>query len=101
MNRKCVILTILITLSAVGGYTFYKIAKRHNERIVTVTEKRILEQAEECVWEDNCKENRITLKELMEKGYLGKEVNPITKMYYDENSYIEKTENTYTFHEKK
>lgn len=97
MNRNFVIITIVLTLASVGLYSFYKINMRHNARLTEVSEKKIIEKAKECVWDDVCTENTITLGFLIEKGYLKEEVNPITKKYYSHESYVDKE--SYTFHE--
>jgi len=96
-NKKIVFITILISLASVSIYTFYKVQKRHLDLSILVTERRITEAAKECVLNDRCKENKITLKKLIELGYAKEEVNPLTKMYYKLDSYVEKKENTYTF----
>ncbi len=97
MNRNFVIITIVLTLASVGFYSFYKINRRHNVRLMEVSTKKIVEKAKECVWDDVCTEDTITLGYLIEKGYLKEEVNPITKKYYSHESYVEKE--SYTFHE--
>ena len=97
MNRNFVIVTIILTLASVGLYSFYKINVRHNARLMEVSTKKITEKAKECVWDDVCTNNHITLGFLIEKGYLSEEVNPITKQYYSHESYVEKE--SYTFHE--
>ena len=98
-NLKIVLMTLLLACILITVTTLYKVQKRHEERLVLVTEKRITEGATNCYWDDVCKDSYVTLGELIELGYAKEEVNPITKMYYSHNSYIEKDGNTYTFHE--
>ena len=69
--------------------TVYKIVKEHNDRLMMVTTKRIEEAAKDCKMAEICKNEKITLKELYDNKYLEKESNPITKEYYNENSYVE------------
>lgn len=66
-----------------------------------VTEKRITEAAKDCYLKDICKNEKITLKELYDNNYLEKESNPITKEYYNENSYVKINNKSYIFVEVK
>lgn len=96
-NRKIILVTFLLSVASISFYTFYKVQKNHLDLSILVTERRITEGAKQCVWDDVCKENQITLEELIRLGYAKEEVNPYTKMYYKKSSYVEKKENTYTF----
>lgn len=77
--------------------TAYKAYIIHEKRVIGVTEKRMIEGAKNCFFDSNCTGNRVTLKELVAKGYLKEEVNPQTKMYYNENSYIRIQDQNYEF----
>lgn len=101
MNRNKVIvyLTIISILLIISIPTVYNIIKKHNYRLIMVTEKRIEEAAKDCYLKDICKDNKITLKVLYDNNYLKKESNPITKEYYNENSYVLVKNNTYIFKE--
>ena len=99
MNRNKVIvyLTIISILLIISIPTIYNIIKKHNDRLIMVTEKRIEEAAKDCYLKDICKDNKITLKALYDNNYLEKESNPITKEYYNENSYVKYSNNEYVF----
>lgn len=101
MNRNKVIiyLTIISILLIISIPTVYNIIKKHNDRLIKVTEKRIEEAAKDCYLKDICKDNKITLKVLYDNKYLEKESNPITKEYYNEESYVLVKNNTYIFKE--
>ena len=101
MNRNKVIiyLTIISILLIISIPTVYNIIKKHNDRLIMVTEKRIEEAAKDCYLKDICKDNKITLKVLYDNKYLEKESNPITKEYYNEDSYVLVKNDTYTFKE--
>lgn len=101
MNRNKVIvyLTIISILLIISIPTVYNIIKKHNDRLIMVTEKRIEEAAKDCYLKDICNDNKITLKMLYDNGYLEKESNPITKEYYNEESYVLVKNNTYNFKE--
>ena len=101
MNRNKVIIniTIVAIILIILIPTVYNIIKTHNDRLIKVTEKRIEEAAKDCYLKDICKDNKITLKVLYDNKYLEKESNPITKEYYNEESYVLVKNDTYTFKE--
>ncbi len=101
MNRNKVIIniTIVAIILIILIPTVYNIIKKHNDRLIMVTEKRIEEAAKDCYLKDICKDNKITLKVLYDNKYLEKESNPITKEYYNEESYVLVKNGTYTFKE--
>ena len=101
MNRNKVIIniTIVAIILIILIPTVYNIIKKHNDRLIMVTEKRIEEAAKNCYLKDICKDNKITLKVLYDNKYLEKESNPITKEYYNEESYVLVKNNTYIFKE--
>ena len=101
MNRNKVIIniTIVAIILIILIPTVYNMIKTHNDRLIKVTEKRIEEAAKDCYLKDICKDNKITLKVLYDNKYLEKESNPITKEYYNEESYVLVKNNTYIFKE--
>ena len=101
MNRNKVIIniTIVAIILIILIPTVYNIIKTHNDRLIKVTEKRIEEAAKDCYLKDICKDNKITLKVLYDNKYLEKESNPITKEYYNEESYVLVKNSTYIFKE--
>ena len=98
-NRNCILFTILFSLILIIGLTIYKVYDTHLKRNFWVVEKRIIEGAKECVWNDECSAGKITLGELISLGYAKEEVNPKTKMYYTHESYVLVENNQYTFYE--
>ena len=101
MNRNKVIIniTIVAIILIILIPTVYNIIKKHNDRLIKGTENRIEEAAKDCYLKDICKDNKITLKVLYDNKYLEKESNPITKEYYNEESYVLVKNNTYIFKE--
>ena len=95
-----IIFTILFSFVFVVGSTFYQANLEHQELSLLVVEKRIEEGAMHCYWDGFCESSKVTLRTLIEKGYAKEEVNPITKMYYSLDSYVEKNGTEYIFHEK-
>ncbi len=97
MNKKWILATILIILFLISSITTYKIIKNHNDHLLEVSEKYIIEQAKKCFNEKKCSGVLVTLDNLYQNGYLINQVNPVTKKIYNPASYIEKEEGLYTF----
>ncbi len=97
MNKNCILITLILIIFLIGGSSIYKVKKHHEERLMLVSNKRITEKAKLCYEEGKCQEQNITLKELYDLKYLDIEANPVTKEYYNVDSYIKKEEDTYTF----
>ncbi|MEG1892760.1 MAG: hypothetical protein RR189_02570 [Bacilli bacterium] len=93
--KKILLITLLTIVLLVTSVTTYKVIKTHNETLLIVSEKRIIEGAKKCWNEKKCEKNQVTLKELYALGYLEKEVNPVTKEFYSEESFIK--EENYSF----
>ena len=91
-NRTIILLTILTIIISICVATVWKVNKRHEEREILVVEKRIIEGATECFNKGECEGNKVTLNALINKGYAKKEINPITKTYYNLDSYVIKNE---------
>lgn len=97
MNKKIILISIIISFLIIVGFTSYKVIKNHNEKLILVKEKYIIEKAKDCINDKKCNEEKITLEKLYELNYLEKEVNPVTKEYYNEKSYVLYKNNEYIF----
>lgn len=98
INKWCISITIILVSGLICGVTTYKIISYHNEKVNLVESKYIIETAKKCINEHKCKDNtNITLKELYDLKYLDKQVNGITKEYYNESSYVKYSNNEYIF----
>ena len=88
MNKKIVILTIFIIMGMIIVPTVYKIFDQNGKDKIKVVEQEFLYQAKKCYNKGEC--NKIIyLKDLYEKEYItDKLISPITKKYYEDNSYI-------------
>ena len=91
-NRTIILITVLTIIISICMATVWKVNKRHEEREILVVEKRIIEGATECFNKGECEGNKVTLNALINKGYAKKEINPITKTYYNLDSYVIKNE---------
>ena len=79
---------IILSLLLIAGFTAYKVINRHNNNLLMVSEKRIVEAALKCVHEDKCEGDKITLATLYQNNYLEQEINPLTKEIYNQDSYV-------------
>ena len=100
-NKTIVIGTIIVIIVIIGIPTTYKVIKNHQNNLIKSTESKIVEAAKKCYFEENCSEQKIYLKDLYSLEYLEKISNPITKEYYNENSYVERKDNNFKFFEEK
>lgn len=89
---------IIIIIGVIIIATALKVYNNHKENLLRVSSQKIEEAARKCSLEEACTENKTTLKFLIEKGYIEKQVHPISKEYIDENleitcdNYVCKTE---------
>lgn len=88
MNRIVIPGTIVIIILMIGIPTFINIKKDHENKLISVTQSKIKEQAKKCFLDEKCTGEQTTLQNLYDLGYLDIQVNPITKKYYDESSII-------------
>ena len=96
-NKTIIYITIIALVLIISIPTIYTIVKKHNDRLTAVTHKRIEEAAKECYLKNICVDEKITLKQLYENKYLEKESNPITKEYYNEESFVQRKDKTFDF----
>ena len=98
INKWCICITLILVVCLICGFTTYKVVKSHNEKLTLVETKYIIETARKCINEHKCKDkNNVTLKELYDLKYLDKQVNSVTKEYYNENSYVKYSNSEYVF----
>ena len=97
INKKLTISSIIIIILIIAIPTTYKVIKNHNDHLYQVVEKKIVEAAKKCYYEEICSHETITLKKLYEYELLEPVSDPISKEYYNEDSYIEIDNNNFKF----
>ena len=97
MNKICITVTIIIIITLVIGVTTYKVVDKHNDKLMEVEEKYIIETAKKCLNEKKCSGSKITLQTLCDLEFLDMQANPVTKEYYNPESYVEIKDANYTF----
>lgn len=88
MNRIIVFITIIIIVLVIGIPTVINVKKDHEDKLLKVTEYKISEMAKKCFLDEKCEGNQTTLQQLYDLNYLNKQVNPISKKYYNSSSII-------------
>ncbi len=97
MKRIVIGISLAIIIGLISGVTMYKVVNEHNDKLLMVEEKYIIEKTRECVNKKICVGDKFTLKELYEMEIMDKQVNRVTKEYYSEESYVEVEGNNYKF----
>ena len=97
MNKWIISTTIIIIFGLIIGVTSFKVVNKHNDKLLLVEEKYIIEKAKECKMEKKCNNDNITLKQLYDLKYLEKQVNPVSKEYYSLDAYVTLRNNEYVF----
>lgn len=87
-NKITIIGSIMAILLIIGIPTVYKVINNHHNNLYRVVEDKIINSAKKCYYEEVCVNNKITLKELYELKYLEKVSDPISKEYYNEESFV-------------
>ena len=95
--KRIIIITFCTILIIIFSLTTFKVVRNHQLHLFEVSEKRIIEAAKKCIYQKKCKELPITLEKLYDLNYLDKEINPITKEYFNKDSYIKKNKDDYQF----
>lgn len=81
-NSKIVsICLIVIIVGVIVIATSLKVYDNHKNDLLKVVNQKIEEAAKKCSLEEICTENKTTLAFLIEKGYLEKQVHPISKEF--------------------
>lgn len=97
-SKFVISVTVIACILIVGISVFYKVVAINHEKLYTVSNKLIIEAAQNCYYDKKCENKTITLNDLYEKEYLKEEViDPVTKEVYNNNSYVEITSEGSTF----
>ena len=97
LNKFFISLSVVLIFGFIIGMTAYKVISEHNKKVLIVEAKYIISQAKKCYYDDVCTDDKITLQELYNHNYLERQVNGVTKEYYNNESYIIKKGNDFEF----
>lgn len=86
---KLNITLIIIVFSLIIIPTIIYIINTHYDSMYLVIEKKVKESAQKCKIDEVCKENKITLKELIDNKYLDKIYDPKSKELINLESYVD------------
>lgn len=96
-DKKIFSITIFIIVIPILCVTLNGVYKNHQEKLILVSNKRIIEAAQKCYLEQKCLDEKITLEKLYEEKYLEEESNPITKEIYNYSSYVQLNDSLFEF----
>ena len=96
-NKLTIKITIIIGLIIIVIPTIYKVICNHYDNMYKVVNQKVIEAAKKCYYEENCTNDKITLKELYEMKYLDIVSDPISKENYSEEFYVEIKNNEFKF----
>ena len=97
MNKIWITGTVIIIVALIVGVTTYKELDEHNEKLTEVEEKYLIETTKKCLNEKKCSGDKITLQTLYDLNYMDFQADPVTKEYYNPDSYIVVDGTNYSF----
>ena len=97
ISKITVIISVILIILSIGIPTTYKVIKNHYDHLYQVVEDKIIEKAKECYYDNICLEDKITLQELYDNKYLEVLSNPVSKEYYNSESYVKHEDNKFEF----
>ena len=97
MNKIWITSTVIIIVVLIVGFTTYKVLDEHNEKLTEVEEKYLIETTKKCLNEKKCSGDKITLQTLYDLNYMDFQADPVTKEYYNPESYITVDGTNYSF----
>ena len=90
MKSKTIsLLFILVAFLIIIIPAFYTVRKKHNNDLYLVMRKEVIEAANKCKNDNICVDDSVTLAFLIEKKYISKIYDPISKEAIDETSYVD------------
>ena len=88
-SKIIIYLTVIACIFIIAIPTLYKVISENHRKLYIVTNKRVIEAAQKCFYDEKCLSTKITLKELYKNGYLNEKViDPVTKIVYSDDSYV-------------
>jgi len=96
-NKIVIYITIIAIVVLITIPTIITIIDNYNTKLYNTTISKIKTAAKECVNKELCINEKITLKELYDHDLLTKVVNPLTKEFFSETSYITINGNDFDF----
>ena len=95
LNSKINIALIFIAFLLFLVPSVFFLLKQHYNSMYLVVEKKVIEAARNCKAQDDCLTTTITLEELINKGYIDKVYDPISKELINSKSCIDLTKDEF------
>ncbi len=87
-NKIIFYITLVAVGLIIGIPTVKKIQQKHLERLMTVEVLNIKEKAMHCYLKNECQNDKIFLKDLIDKKYLIRGIDPRTDEYFKDDVYV-------------
>lgn len=87
-NKTIFIVIFVMIILTIAVPTIMQINENHQNRLMKVETLAIKENALKCYLKKDCLNNKIYLKELIEKKYLQRGINPKTDEYFKDDVYV-------------
>ena len=84
-SKNLILFTTIIIFLIVVVASVIKVYTNHIDSLYAVVENKIEENCKKCFLEELCTGKSTTLGELISKGYLESQINPISKEYVSED----------------
>lgn len=99
-NKIIITITIVALFLIITIPTLLKVYDRHNLALKKTMDNKIVEATKKCLNEEKCdEEDKVTLKELYQKKYLKKIINPKTNKEVNSSTYIDPIDFKITYYE--
>ena len=89
LNSKINIGLIFVAFLLFLVPSVFFLLKQHYNSMYLVVEKKVIEAAKTCKAQEDCLTTTITLEELINKGYIDKVYDPISKELISSKSYVD------------
>jgi len=95
INKIFISISIIIAILLICIPTVNKVVTNYHDKLYYVVEEKIINAAKKCYFEEKCHNDKIYLHELYNNEYIELVINPVTKEYYNENSYVLREDNVF------
>lgn len=96
-NKIIIYISIITFIFVITVPSVISVNKKHKDDLYKSITLKIEESAKKCSIQKKCLNKKIFLKELYDYKYIDKQINPYTKKYISEDSYVQKKDNKYVF----
>lgn len=82
---KLSIIMMVLIIGIIGIGTTFRVNDEHREKLLLVSKGKIEYAARKCYLDETCTGESVDLGFLIKKGYIDKQVHPLSKEYIQDN----------------